>query len=168
MSTPALSAEQLLAWNEQTSNRWRALLEQHPHALALHCDVMNTSDVAGLVHHIHVVELRYAQRVAGTPETSFDEVGKDVESSFHAHHRAICIFRDLLATPDFDWEKPLEFNTMTLGRIASHRNTVFFHAMLHSIRHYAQLATVVRQNGIKPGWPMDYLPMDATLLGPNQ
>lgn len=168
MSAPALSAEQMLAWNEQTSSRWHALLEQHPHALALHCDVMNTTDAAGLVHHINVVELRYAQRIAGVPETSFDEVGKDLKSSYDAHHRAIKILRTLLDTPGFDWKQSLEFNTMTLGRIASHRDTVFIHAMLHSIRHYGQLATLVRQNGIKPGWPMDYLPMDATQLGPNR
>jgi len=34
---------------------------------------------------------------------------------------------------------------------------VLFHALLHGIRHYAQLATLVRQHGIKPEWPMDYL-----------
>jgi uncharacterized damage-inducible protein DinB len=28
---------------------------------------------------------------------------------------------------------------------------------MHSIRHYAQLATLVRQHGFQPTWPMDYL-----------
>jgi uncharacterized damage-inducible protein DinB len=32
--------------------------------------------------------------------------------------------------------------------------------MLHSIRHYGQLATLVRREGIKPNWAMDYLMMD--------
>jgi uncharacterized damage-inducible protein DinB len=45
------------------------------------------------------------------------------------------------------------------------RKTIFFHAMLHSIRHYAQLATLVRQRGIKPDWPMDYLIMGAERIG---
>jgi len=31
---------------------------------------------------------------------------------------------------------------------------------MHSIRHYAQLATLARQNGFKPDWPMDYLYMN--------
>jgi uncharacterized damage-inducible protein DinB len=37
--------------------------------------------------------------------------------------------------------------------------TNYFHAMLHSIRHYAQLSTLVRQHGHKPAWPGDYLMM---------
>jgi hypothetical protein len=32
--------------------------------------------------------------------------------------------------------------------------------MLHGIRHYAQLATLVRQQGVKPDWQMDYLFVD--------
>jgi uncharacterized damage-inducible protein DinB len=36
---------------------------------------------------------------------------------------------------------------------------VVFHAMLHGVRHYAQLATLVRQNRVKPDWQMDYLAM---------
>jgi uncharacterized damage-inducible protein DinB len=31
------------------------------------------------------------------------------------------------------------------------------HLTLHSMRHYAQLATLVRQQGFKTTWPMDYL-----------
>ncbi len=33
--------------------------------------------------------------------------------------------------------------------------------MTHGIRHYAQLATLVRQHGVTPDWPMDYLFMGA-------
>jgi uncharacterized damage-inducible protein DinB len=35
-----------------------------------------------------------------------------------------------------------------------------FHALLHSVRHYGQLATLARQHGVAPDWPMDYLFMD--------
>ena len=167
MSAPALSAEKMLEWNEKTSRKWRALFERHPYALVLHCDVMGTSDVAGLLHHFHMAELRYAERIAGVPETSLDQVGKDLEASYGAHDRACAMYREFLADPDFGWQKAIEFNTMTMGRLRSHRDTVFIHAMMHSIRHYAQLATLARQNGIKPGWAMDYLGMDAELLGPN-
>jgi uncharacterized damage-inducible protein DinB len=48
-----------------------------------------------------------------------------------------------------------------MGKLVSTRKTVFIHAMMHSIRHYAQLATILRQHGIKPDWPMDYLFMNA-------
>jgi hypothetical protein len=32
--------------------------------------------------------------------------------------------------------------------------------MLHSARHLTQLATLLRQHGIRPDRPMDYLVMD--------
>ena len=47
-----------------------------------------------------------------------------------------------------------------MGLARASRKTVFFHAMMHSIRHYAQLATLVRQHGFKTSFPMDYLAMD--------
>jgi hypothetical protein len=47
-----------------------------------------------------------------------------------------------------------------MGPAHSTRKTIFFHALLHGIRHYAQLATIVRRHDIKPGRPMDYLFMD--------
>jgi uncharacterized damage-inducible protein DinB len=47
-----------------------------------------------------------------------------------------------------------------MGAARSTRRTVLFHLLFHSIRHYAQLATLVRQHGVKPGSPMDYLMME--------
>lgn len=168
MPAPALSAEQLVLWNDTTARRWERLLTANPQALAIGCDVYGVTDVAGLVKHINVVELRYAQRISGIPETSFDEVNKDdLAESYGAHEQALALFRERLADPGYDWERLLEFNTLTLGRMRSTMQGIFIHAMLHSIRHYAQLATLVRQNGIKPDWPMDYLPMVAERLGPN-
>ena len=58
-----------------------------------------------------------------------------------------------------DWDKKIQFQTLTMGLARASRKTVFFHAMMHSIRHYAQLATLVRQHGFKTSFPMDYLAM---------
>jgi len=69
------------------------------------------------------------------------------------------MYRELLAS-DMDWEAKFNYVTRSLGPARSKRKTVLFHALLHGIRHYAQLATLVRQHGIKPGWQMDYLAMD--------
>ena len=50
--------------------------------------------------------------------------------------------------------------TITMGKLKAPRKTIMFlHALMHSIRHYAQLATLARQNGFKPDWAMDYLYM---------
>jgi uncharacterized damage-inducible protein DinB len=56
----------------------------------------------------------------------------------------------------------LAFSTRSAGVLKASRRTVFVHLLMHSIRHYAQLATIVRHNGVKPDWGMDYLLMGAT------
>ncbi len=37
------------------------------------------------------------------------------------------------------------------------RRSELVHTLMHSIRHYARLATLVRQHGIQPDWAMDYM-----------
>jgi uncharacterized damage-inducible protein DinB len=39
--------------------------------------------------------------------------------------------------------------------------TILLHALLHAMRHYAQLSTLVRQAGFATGFASDYLLMDA-------
>jgi uncharacterized damage-inducible protein DinB len=161
--TTALTAEELLAWVEATSKGWRDLATTHPEILAFPCDVYGTHTVGGLLHHITVVELRYAQRIHGLTESSYDEVSAEsVASIYTAHDQAMHLYREAIANPATAWETPIEFKTRSAGVLLATPRTIFIHAVMHSIRHYAQLATLVRQHGIKPGWQMDYLFMGAT------
>jgi uncharacterized damage-inducible protein DinB len=157
---PALTADELIAWLDKTSTNWRALIEAHPEIMALPCDVMGVSTAAGLLQHIVAVELRYAERLAGLPATEYAAIAYDsAEAIFATHQRAMKLLREQLAS-DVDWNERIEFATRIMGLAGSSRKTILFHALLHSIRHYAQLATLVRQHGIKPDWQMDYLFMD--------
>lgn len=154
----ALSGDELLAWVDRTSEGWRGLVREHPEALAIECDVMNVGTVARLLQHIVAVELRCAQRLAGVPESSYEEVGYGSgEEIFVTHTRAMEMIRDLLEKENFDLEEQIRFATRSMGELTASRRTV----LMHSTRHYAQLATMVRQHGIAPGWPMDYLFMAA-------
>lgn len=159
MSLPALSAEEMLAWNERTAQTWRQLVEEHPEVLAIPCDVYGVSSVGQLLQHIVAVETRYAQRLAGMTETPYEAIPySNAVEIFGAHDAAMQMIRVELAKGG-DWDAKMEFQTLTMGRARASRKTVFFHALMHSIRHYAQLATLVRQHGFKPAYPMDYLAM---------
>jgi uncharacterized damage-inducible protein DinB len=161
MSEPVLTAGELLAWNEKTSNNWQKLLTTHPELLAVPCDVAGTKAVAQLLQHIVAVELRYAERLAALPVSDYANLPCDTVASIYAtHERAAAIYRELLAS-DIDWEESMEYTTRSAGTLRSRRRTILIHALMHSIRHYAQLASLVRQHGVAPGWPMDYLFMDA-------
>jgi uncharacterized damage-inducible protein DinB len=153
-----LSAENLLVWNEATARRWRDFILANPVILALPCDIRNSTTVADTFRHIVAVELRYAQRLSGLPESPYEEIPKDsINSLFAAHTLAFEMVRNLLAQPTYDWSTELTFDTISLGRLRASRETILLHLTLHSIRHYAQLATLVRQQGFQPTWPMDYL-----------
>ncbi|MGA1982588.1 MAG: DinB family protein [Acidobacteriaceae bacterium] len=157
MAQPALSADEVMAWLDTTSKNWRGLIEEHPEILNLPCDVMGVGTVGGLLQHIVAVELRYADQLSGLPPTEYAAIPFDSAAAIYAtHDRAMKMFRELLAEGG-DWDAKFEFVTRSMGPMRSTRKTVLFHAILHGIRHYAQLATLVRQHGIKPGWPMDYL-----------
>jgi uncharacterized damage-inducible protein DinB len=160
MPQPVLTAEETLAWLELTSTNWRALIEAHPEVLALPCDVMGVSTAGGLLQHIVSVELRFAERLTGLPASDYAAIPFDSAASIYATHaRAAALFREQLAS-GVNWDERIEFATRSRGPVRSSRKTFLFHALLHGIRHYSQLATLVRQHGIAPAWPMDYLFMD--------
>jgi len=160
MSQPALTAEETLAWLEMASTNWRALIEANPEILAFPCDIMGVSTVGGLLQHIVAVELRYAEQLTGLPPSDYATIPFDsAEALYATHARAIKLVRELLAS-DLDWDERIDYVTRSMGPMRSSRKTILFHSLLHAIRHYAQLATLVRQHGIKPGWQMDYLAMD--------
>lgn len=153
-----ISAEKLVAWNDATAQRWHEFILANPLVLGLLCDIRNGRTVTDTLQHIVAVELRYAQRLAGLPESRYEEIPKNSIDSLHAAHElAIGLVRNLLANPDYDWSVELTFDTISLGRLRATRETILLHLTLHSMRHYAQLATLVRQQGFKTTWPMDYL-----------
>ncbi len=159
----ALSVQELQAWNERTSQGWKALLTAHPEVVSFPCDIYRPQTVAGLLQHIVAVELRYAERLKGLPETSYEQVSSDSAASLYAvHDEAMKLLSELETRDSGFWEESIQFNTRSAGSLRVSRRTVFVRLLMHSIRHYAQLATLVRQHGIAPNWPMDYLFMGIT------
>jgi uncharacterized damage-inducible protein DinB len=160
MSELNISGEDLLAWNDVNARKWRDFVTKHPLLLSAPCDIREAATVGQLLQHIVAVELRYAQRLKGLPETDYEDVPyRTGDEVLATHDHAVALLRIVMADPEFDWEQEIEFTTITMGKLRAPRKTIFLHALMHSIRHYAQLATLARQNGFKPDWPMDYLYM---------
>ncbi len=160
MSGLNLTGEDLLKWNDLTARKWRDFVTANPALLAVPCDIRDSTTVGQTLQHIVAVELRYAQRLAALPESDYADVkygsGDEILAT---HDQAMALLRGVLDDPAYDWAQDIEFMTITAGRIKTSRKAVFIHAVMHSIRHYAQLATLARQHGFKPDWPMDYLYM---------
>jgi len=86
MTEPALTAGEMLAWLDVTSNKWRALIEEHPEILQLPCDVMGVGTVGALLQHIVAVEVRYAEQLSGLPPTEYAAIPFDSAAAIYATH----------------------------------------------------------------------------------
>src|ERR1700692_40411 len=156
----ALTAEELIAWNDATAERWFSFLAATPSLLETPCDIHDADTVGKFLQHIAAAELRHAERLSGSPISDYGSVTYATVADPQATHtRTIALLRSLLADPTIDWAAEMEFTTLTAGRRRCSRRAILFHAMLHGIRHYAQLATLVRHAGFTPNIPGDYLLM---------
>jgi uncharacterized damage-inducible protein DinB len=160
MSELNLTGEEMLKWNDVTARKWRDFVNANPALLDIPCDIREAATAGQLLQHIVAVELRYAQRLATLPETEYSAVPYGTGDEILAtHDQALALLRAVMADPAYDWAHEIEFMTITAGKLKASRKTIFVHTVMHSIRHYAQLATLARHRGFKPGWPMDYLYM---------
>lgn len=158
--TPALTFEELLGWNEEAAAFWKAHLEATPALLQLPCDIGGTSNVQDFVRHIWGVELRWGQRLAGQPVTDREKMPTGpLDALFDLHQQAEKIFRGLLSAPAASWEEAyiLDFQWVPPESRTVTRRKVFGHALFHSQRHWAQLATLIRAAGLPSGFRGDLL-----------
>jgi uncharacterized damage-inducible protein DinB len=83
---------------------------------------------------------------------------KPTEELFVLAHKSIEDLRSFaVSAKDSDWEGTLTFPTRTAGTLTASRRKIFVHALMHGIRHWAQLATFLRQQGYKQDWGHDFI-----------
>ncbi len=118
------------------------------------------ANVREFVRHIWGAELRWAQRLAGIPETPREQIpAGPLDALFGLHLQAVEIFRSLLAAPEESWNDPyvLKFDWVPEDQRKVSRRKIGGHALFHSQRHWAQLATLVRNAGFPSNFRGDLL-----------
>ncbi|MDQ3811022.1 MAG: hypothetical protein M3336_12100, partial [Chloroflexota bacterium] len=65
--------------------------------------------------------------------------------------------RYLAAATDADLARVLTFETVTMGTLSASAHTIVGHVIVHGVRHWAQIATALRQHGYRHQWPHDFL-----------
>ena len=158
--TPAITLEELLAWDQEASTFWKEHLEANPALLELPCGIGGAATVKEFVRHIWGVELRWSQRIAGLPVSPNEEMPDGpLDAVFGLHNQAVEVYRTLLDDPVQNWDETMMMDFPWLppqARTASRRK-VLAHALFHSQRHWAQLATLVRAAGFPSGFKGDIL-----------
>jgi uncharacterized damage-inducible protein DinB len=154
-----LSFGELLDYASEETNHWRDWFGKNPKALELPCDIAGTKTVREVVLHIAAVQMRYAERLLNLPITEYDELGsKSATELFALAQKSAEDLRSFaVAANDADWDGTLTFPTRTAGTLTASCRKIFVHALLHGLRHWAQLATFLRQQGYKQDWQHDFI-----------
>lgn len=159
-TTAQLTFAEMLEANQRETAKWQNWFERQPSELLnLPLNIALAKDVREFLLHIFAVELRYAERLLDREVTPYEaHPTGSVRELFEIGEKARALYRDYLArATDKDLAVVLEFPTRTAGVLRSSKRKMFAHAMLHSVRHWAQLATALRENGHGTDWAHDFL-----------
>ena len=159
MISTAITLEELLADNEAATEKWQAWFANHPAALDVPCSIYNSGTVRGLLKHIFAVGLRHSQRLLGEEVRSYDAIPVgSLDDLMAVHAQARLNLRNFLSTTnDAALLEVISLQTVSAGTLHASRRKLFTHIQLHSMRHWAQLSSLLREAGYKTDWPKDFL-----------
>ena len=158
--TPAITLEELLAWNRESADFWKAHFDANPALLALPCGIDGAPNVQEFVRHIWMAELRWAQFVAGLPVAARTDLpGGPLEALFSLHQQAGRIFDSLLSDGAWNWNQTvaMDYDWLPIHARTGSRRKIACHALMHGQRHWAQLATLLRVAGFPTGFQGDMI-----------
>jgi uncharacterized damage-inducible protein DinB len=155
----ALRYETLLELTSMEQHRWHDWFVDHLEAWAVPFATGRMATVGGLVMHIFAVELRYAQRLLDlevTPWEDFQQVSIEDVFELGDHARGQLV-QFLTSAPESELDRILTFQTLTAGTVTASKHKIASNVFLHGIRHWGQIATVLRQRGFAEQWGHDML-----------
>jgi len=155
-----LTFAEMLEFNRRETAKWQQWFERQPaEVLDLRLNIALANNVREMLLHIVAVELRYAERLNELEVTPYEAHSTgSVGELFAIGSKAHALYSDYLTrASDVDLAVVLEFPTRTSGLLRSSKRKMFAHAMLHSVRHWAQLATALREQGHGTDWPHDFV-----------
>jgi uncharacterized damage-inducible protein DinB len=160
MSHTAVTLEDLLADFDATATRWKQFLAANPGAANVPTDINSSGSIGALVWHIYAAAMRHSQRLLGEAVTDFEALtpSKNLEGGWDLQSRSSENLRVFLeTTSESALDIVFHFQTRTGGDLSSSRRKLCLHIFVHAIRHWAQIGTILRQQGFPPNWPQDIL-----------
>ena len=155
----ALRYETLLELTSTEHHRWHDWFVERPKAWAVPFATGRMATVGGVVTHIFAVELRYAQRLLDQEVTHWEDFRQtSIEDVFElGDHARGQLVHFLTSAPENELDRVLTFQTLTAGTVTASKHKIASNIFLHGIRHWGQVATVLRQKGFADQWSHDML-----------
>ncbi len=148
-----IDAQDLIAYVDWQREKWYAFLRANNHALETHVGAHGDgrfSTVADLVKHIFSAEKRYVDRLSGRPLTDPSTIPSDDVNGLFGFGRQSRgdLLRFLDSFSPSEWDIPQE-HTIAGHKLRLTPRKIMVHVLLHEIRHWAQIATLLRLSGNK-------------------
>ncbi len=160
-----VSFTELLRYSELETAKWHHFLNgAGPAILDVPIDTAGQKDVRGVLLHIFAVELRYSERLLEKEDvTPYEALPTGtLDDLFGIYSKARENFKTWLSsTHERDMAKVITFKTITAGTLTASKRKCLIHALLHGVRHWAQMANTLRIRGYKQDWMHDFLMTDA-------
>ena len=143
----------LMDYTEWERGKWRELFRREPEALKIslgpHGDG-RFQQVGDWVRHIFSTERRYLDRLSDQPLTDTASIPNDnADALFQFALQSRNELRQLVKTfSETTWNAPLQFKLMNSVVTASPKKIVT-HILVHEMRHWAQVSTLLRVQGIR-------------------
>jgi uncharacterized damage-inducible protein DinB len=155
----ALRYETLLELTSTEHHRWYQWFLEHPAAWNVPFATGRMATIGQLVLHVFAVELRYTQRLFDQEVTRWEDFSQSsIEDVFELGDNARAQLVQFLTTvPESELDRVLSFETLTAGKVTASKHKIASNIFLHDIRHWGQIATVLRQHGHTDQWPHDLL-----------
>ena len=158
LARDTVTFQELLSYSKEELGRWRLWFTEHPEALDVKIEIAQAPDIRTLLGHIVLVELRYAEWLLGDAISPVESIAtQSADSLFAAADAAQAKWQRLIdMSSDEPWDEVMAFPA-PMERLRASRRKCFVHAFLHSVRHWAQLATALRAAGYKQDWQHDFV-----------
>jgi len=148
-----LSLNELMDYTDWEREKWHAWLRQHGDEVLKisagpHGDG-RFKTVGDLVRHMFSAEKRYIDRLSGRALTDTASVpNDDIEALFQFSQQSRKDLREFVERfPVQEWDVPQDHKILNYFLRATPRK-IIVHILVHEIRHWAQIATLFRLNGL--------------------
>ena len=145
--------DDLIDYTDWERGKWFDWLRQHgDQVLAIGAGPHGDGRFQGvgeLVRHIFSAEKRYVDRLSDRPLTDTASLPTDnAEALFQFGQQSRKDLKEFVGTfPAAEWDKLQEFKILSYVVTATPKKIVT-HVLMHEIRHWAQIATLLRLNGL--------------------
>jgi len=148
-----VSLHELLDYTDWERKKWQDWLKERDDAVLKTSAGPNSDErfktVGEVIRHVFSAEKRYVDRLSDRVLTDTSSVPADnVEALFAFGLQSRKELRELLKTfPVQNWDAMREFDFFGNTLRATPRK-IITHVVMHEIRHWAQIATLLRLNGL--------------------